>query len=158
MKTLIIAVALACASPLIVQAAPKVAQSSVTFSDSSDKKLSEAFTQFLAANPSATVLALSITSSVGKSVQHNKVIYDREKKHLLILRRQTFQLLTGPEDDYVWIIWYDVPLATIQSGIPWFDEKLRSAMSKNTDGVGAIPKNFPIPITYPDNPGITKWP
>lgn len=121
----------------------------------SDKKLNETMRGFLEANPKAVVLRLVVLVR-GNGVEWNKAfIYDRERKHLLAMKRTTPP--KGVIENYNTVFWKSVPEEVLRKGIPWVDWTRDDLIQQ-----GAISKTgktpFAPPISYKDRPEITEWP
>lgn len=119
--------------------------------EDSDNRLNGELRKFLDSNPSAQVLCLTVHVS-GKAQWFKKIIYDRQKKHLVFMRRTIPPF--GTEQHYELVYWKEVSLETLQNGVPWVDEKFEPLGERTR--IGKSP--FTVPIEYPDCPEITDWP
>jgi len=137
----------------LAQNADRVKQRKVDLGDYTDSKLNETFLTFEKENKLASILILSANGFAGKSAFTQKVIYDREKKHLLLLKRTLFQTIPSPTTSYSWILWRGVEPSDLAEGLPWWSERIKADMSKPTeDGRTTLPN------LYPQEPVITAWP
>jgi hypothetical protein len=119
--------------------------------EDSDKKMNDELRKFLNSNPNAQVLCLTVHVS-GKSQWFKKIIYDKQKKHLVVMTRTIPP--KGTEQHYVLNYWKAVSLETLEKGIPWFDENFKPLGEKTRISVSPIT----VPIEFPDCPEITDWP
>jgi hypothetical protein len=120
--------------------------------DESDRKINETLRKFLDANPKAVVLRLVLVVRGNGAEWNQAFIYDREAKHLLMMRRTT-----PPKsviEHYEMVFWKSVPEDVLRQGIPWVDEEFKPANTSSK--VGESP--FDPPISYKDRPSITAWP
>ena len=134
-------------------AAERIKETKVELGDYTDKKLNDAFTSFAKENKTTPILILVSNGSAGKAKCSQKCVYDREKKILLLLKRAIYQTIPKPTTSYSWVVWRGVEPADLSEGIPWFSERLKAELSKTTeDG------RTNLPIQYPNEPAIIKWP
>jgi hypothetical protein len=119
----------------------------------SDKKLNETLIAFLKANPEAIVLRLVVVVRGNDSEWNKAVIYDREKKRLVVMTRTLPP--KGVVESYQSHFWESVPEDQLRKGIPWLDEGGRTIPGIVTKSDTAP---FDLPITYKDRPEITEWP
>jgi hypothetical protein len=120
--------------------------------DESDRKINEKLREFLESRPQAVVLRMVLVIRGNGAEWRKAFIYDREKKHLLVMTRTTPP--KGVTEHYQTFYWRSVPEEELRKGIPWVDEEGAplTKMSKPQESP------FAPPISYKDRPEITEWP
>jgi hypothetical protein len=135
------------------KAEERIKETKVELGDYTDKKLNDAFASFAKENKTTPILIHVSNGSAGKAKFSQKCVYDREKKILFLLKRSIYQTIPNPTTSYSWVVWRGVEPADLSEGIPWFSERLKAELSKPTeDG------RTNLPIQYPNEPAIIKWP
>ncbi|MCW1886670.1 hypothetical protein OKA04_18170 [Luteolibacter flavescens] len=127
------------------------AQAEVSFKTSaSEKAIHEELMKFMTANPKATVLALTIRDTGPKARQHHRIVFDRSKGKLLVMRRTEPRSL-DLSDFHTWTCFH-VGEAGFKTEIPWIDEKVFSYSKYPAD------PRAELPLSYPEEEDLVQWP
>jgi hypothetical protein len=101
-------------------------------------------------NPKHEVYFVTGTVDLGRGVKdHNKYIYDKPKRILLLMSRTVMPV---GSDELRWRVWRDIAPVDFKEGLPFNNKQLTT----ETSPFRAAKET--VPFKYPDQPKITEWP